>query len=174
MRDPFFVAGTAVGITSLGIQTCQILHKYCSEYRGHHDDIDPIVKQAEGLQGILDGLQQVKENCEINNHAPSSQLHLALQACQETLQKLNKMAERCRGQKHPEDIQERLRAARKRALWPFRKDALAGMQTTLSRFQDNISLALQITSLDLSLRRIDKLQPVVDAIHCQTSSIEQH
>lgn len=72
------MAGTAVGITCLGIQTCQILYKYYVQYNGFHDDIDAVLRQTEGLQGILESLRQVKERIELDYHAPSAQLHFAL------------------------------------------------------------------------------------------------
>jgi hypothetical protein len=136
MGDPFSVAGTAVGITSLGIQTCQILHRYYSQFKDFDADIRGVLRQVEGLQGILNGLQQVKERFEIDNHAPSSQLHLALQACKEALGDLEKMADKCSAEDHPKTIKARAKNVRQRVLWPFRKDTLTDLRTNLSRFQD--------------------------------------
>jgi Xaa-Pro aminopeptidase len=104
MGDPFSVAGTAVGITSLGIQTCQVLYNYYSQYKGYHDDIDNVLRQVEGLQGILDSLRQVKDRFEIDNHEPSSQLHMALKACEEALARLKAMADKCTTVKHTDGL----------------------------------------------------------------------
>ncbi|KAH7094354.1 hypothetical protein FB567DRAFT_1767 [Paraphoma chrysanthemicola] len=173
MGDPFSVAGTAVGITSLGIQTCQILHRYYSQYRGHHDDIEAVLKQVEGLQGILRGLEQVKGRIEIDNHEPSSQLHMALLACQDALKKLESMALKCQAEKDPGDVQARIRAVLKRSAWPFRKDTLADLRDTLSRFQDNVSLALHSAGLDAVLREVDGIQPALGSLHAQNMVIQE-
>lgn len=172
MGDPFSAAGTAVGITSLGIQTCQILHRYYSQYRGQDDEIDAALKQVEGLQGILDRLQQVKQRIDING--ASSQLHMAMQACQEALGKLKNMADKCQATKGSDDIQARLRAARKRVLWPFRKDTLAELQTTLRGLRANLSLALQSEGLDSVLTEVTNLQPAIKTLHTQSVIIEHH
>jgi hypothetical protein len=154
LGDPFSVAGTAVGITSLGIQTCQILHRYYSQFKGRQEDVDNVLRQVEGLQGILESLRDVKGRFEIDNHAASSQLHLAQKACEEALAKLKKMADKCNTTQRPESIQDPLEDMKKRALWPNRKETLAELQQTLSRFKDNISLALQSAGLDVVLRRV--------------------
>lgn len=132
MGDPFSVAGTAIGITPLGIQTCQILHRYYSQTKGSHDDIDNMLRHVEGLQGILDCLRQVKDKIEIDNHA------------------------------------------RKRLLWPFGKDTLADLQTTLNMFQDNLTLVLQCAGLDNVIRQFGGVQSTLNIWQSHSTSIEQH
>ena len=172
MGDPFSVAGTAVGITSLGIQTCQILYKYYVQYKGFHDDIDTVLQQVEGLQGILESLRQVKERFELDNHAPPSQLHLALAACEKALAKLKQMADKCNTTQQPEGLKARFRNVRKRLAWPYKEDTLAGLQATLSRFQDNLSLALQSAGLDVVLRRLEGLHPALNTLQGSSTRLE--
>ncbi|KAL5120153.1 hypothetical protein ACEQ8H_001979 [Pleosporales sp. CAS-2024a] len=172
MGDPFSVAGTAVGITSLGIQTFQILYSYYSQYKGYHEDIDNVLRQVEGLQGILEALRDVKARFEIDNHGPSSQLLMALKTCEETLAKLKSMADQC-NTVNKGDIQARLRNVRKRLMWPFKKETLADMQATLGRFQDNLSLALQCAGLDGLSRELDRISPKLNAIRESTTNIER-
>jgi len=174
MGEAFAVTGSVVGITSLGIQTCQILHRYYSQFKGFHDDIDNVIRQAEGLQGILDSLRQIKERVEVDNHAPSSQLQTALEACEEVLEKLRDMADKCNTTKQSKDPLAMLRNARKRLLWPLKRDTLVDLQANLSRLQDNLILALQCVGVDVTLRTLDELRPTLTAIHGQTSSIEEH
>jgi hypothetical protein len=57
MADPFSVAGTAVGITSLGIQTFQILYNYYSQYKGFQDDIDNLLRHVKGIHNVLESLR---------------------------------------------------------------------------------------------------------------------
>jgi hypothetical protein len=173
MGDPFSVAGTAVGITSLGIQTCQILYNHYLQFKGHRNDIDNVLKQVESLQGILESLRKIKTSFEIDNHAPSSQLQLALEASQQALHELKEMAKKCNTTLQPKDIKARLRDVKTRALWPYRKDTLSGMQANLSRFQDNLNLALQSAGLDVVLRNVKTLQPSLNTLENQGRSIER-
>lgn len=173
MADPFSVAGTAVGITSLGIQTCQILYNYYSKYKGYRKDIDNVLQQVEGLQGILESLRYVKERFEIDNHAPSSQVHIALKACEDALTRLKTMADKCNTTRKTEGIQSRLRDAKKRLIWPYRKETLADMQATMSRFQDNLSLALQCAGFDGAVRKVADQLPKLNDISHRTANMEQ-
>jgi hypothetical protein len=173
MGDPFSVAGTAVGITSLGIQTCQILQRYYSQFKDFPEHIRGVLRQVEGLESILHSLQEVKEKIEIDNHAPSSQLHLALQACGEVLDDLKRMADKCSTEDQPKTIKARAKNVRQRVVWPFRKDELTDLQNTLSRFQDNLMLALQIAGFDGILRNVHSLHPTLEIVRSQTTNIEQ-
>jgi hypothetical protein len=173
MGDPFSVAGTAVGITSLGIQTCQILYNYYSQFKGCRDDIDNVLRQVEGLQGILESLRELKSRIEIDNHAPSSQLNLALKAYEEALAKLKEIADKCNTTQQPEGIQARLRDLKKRVLWPYKKETLGEMQAVLGRFQDNIVLAVQSAGLDVVLRKVENLHPALNFLQDQTTHMEQ-
>jgi DNA repair exonuclease SbcCD ATPase subunit len=173
MGDPFSVAGTAVGIISLGLQTCQILHKYCSEFKSFSRDVEAVQRQVRGLQGILEGLQGVKERLEIDNHAPSSQLHMALKECEETLHELRSMVDKRNTTSQPEGIHTQLRVVKERLLWPYRKEDLKEVQSSLARFQDNLALALQCAGLDGAVRQLEDLRSELKSQLQQLINMEQ-
>ncbi|XP_014558784.1 hypothetical protein COCVIDRAFT_93407 [Bipolaris victoriae FI3] len=173
MADPFSVTGTAVGIVSLGLQTCQILYKYCSEFKSFPRDVEAIQRQIRGLQGILEGLREVKEQLEIDNHTPSSQLHMTLKECEEMLHELMRMVEKRNPTSKLDNVQTQLRAVKERILWPYRKEDLKEVQSLLTRFQDNLALALQCVGLDGTLRRLRGLHYEFIAQQQQAIMVEQ-
>jgi chromosome segregation ATPase len=173
MGDPFSAAGTAVGITSLGIQTFQILYRYYSDVEGFRKDIDDVLRQVEGLQDILESLCQVKERIEIDNHAPSSQLQLALQACQDALHEVKQMVNKCSTTPQSGGIRAQLRATGKKLLWPYKKETIADLRTNLSKFQDNLHLALQSAGLDGILRKFDDLNATLNSIRNRAANTER-
>lgn len=144
MTDPFSVAGTAVGITSLGVQVCQGLFRYYSHFRGYHDDIDGLLNNIEGRRGIFKALVLVKQKIETDNHEPSEQLQVALLACEAALKSLDTKLKRCTEAKVPMAMLDRGKAAKNRFLWPFKKDTVMGMQAMLDKLQANLHLALLI------------------------------
>lgn len=158
MADPFSIAGTAVGITSLGLQIFQGLFQYYAQFRGLHDDIDDILRRVEGLEGILKSLEPLIRRYESSTSEAPSQLQLALTACEKALQRLKLMTEKCGKTRESDSLQDRLRLARKRLLWPFKKDTLHGLHDTLNSFQDNLSLALQSLGLHDILCRLEDIQ----------------
>lgn len=173
MGDPFSAAGTAVGIASLGIQTCQIIHKYYFDFKGYHDDIDSVLRQAEGLQGIMESLRQLDDRLDFEDHASPSQLQLALKACEDALHTLKRVADKCVVTKQAQGLQARVREARKRLFWPFKKETIADLQAKLNAFQNNLSLAVQSAGLDGMLQKFDNLSPSIDAIRGQTADMKQ-
>ncbi|EUC44784.1 hypothetical protein COCMIDRAFT_37401 [Bipolaris oryzae ATCC 44560] len=173
MADPFSVAGTAVGIISLGLQTCQILYNYCSEFKSFPRDVENIRRQIRGLEGILEGLHEVKEQLEIDNHTPSSQLHMALKECEEMLHELTRMVEKRNPASKLDGVQTQLRAMKGRILWPYRKEDLKEVQSSLTRFQENLALALQCAGLDGTLRRLRDLHSEFIVQQQQAVRVEQ-
>ena len=144
MADPFSITGTTVGIISLGIQVCRGLVQYYSRFRTYHEDIDVVIQRLEGIRGILVALDLIKEKVGLDNDEPSAQLRLALQAYRNSVQKLECMVRKGGEIKVPKTLEDRLRLAGKRILWPFKRGTLSDMQKTLDRLQKDLHLAFQI------------------------------
>jgi hypothetical protein len=168
----FAATGTAVGIISLGIQTCQILHNYYLKYKSHGADIDNVLDQVQALQGALESLHNVKTRFRIEDYDPSSQLQQALKVCQEALNELRAIADKCTT-RQPRTVQARMKNAKKRILWLFQKEVLESLQTTLSRAQYHLSLILQIAGIDIVSHKIDGIHPVLHTISQQGASMNQ-
>ncbi|OAL48579.1 hypothetical protein IQ07DRAFT_80693 [Pyrenochaeta sp. DS3sAY3a] len=169
MSDPFSVAGTAVGITSLGIQTCQILIRYYSQFRGIHQDIDDVLKRVESLECILERLVAV--NTKMSSYE-SSNLETALNSCAQASQRLKDLVDKVSTGLEGKSNQDRLRAARSRLMWPFKKETLADLKLNLNDFQDNLALALQVSGLDVALQTADQLTSTKNHIYGATNRIE--
>jgi uncharacterized protein (DUF3084 family) len=173
MGDPVSAIGTAAGITSLGIETSRILYRYYSDVKGCRKDIDDVLRQVEGVRSILESVDQVKEKIEIVNHAPNPQLQSALQACQDASKELKQMAAKCSATPQSGSIQAQLRATGKKVLWPYKKETVADLRTTLSKFQDNLHLALQSAGLDGILRKFDDLNATLNSIRNRAANTER-
>jgi hypothetical protein len=126
MADPFSVAGTAVGITSLGIQTFQILYRYYADFKGHHEDIDSLLRQITGLQGILEILQGKEYEWKHDEIQPPSLpgFTMAIADCKEALAKLDRMTAKFGAIDTEKHWKTRLANVQKRMIWPFKKETL--------------------------------------------------
>ncbi|PSN62549.1 hypothetical protein BS50DRAFT_638175 [Corynespora cassiicola Philippines] len=178
MTDPFSVAGTAVGITSLGIQVCQSLVRYYSQYRSFHDDIDAVVQRVEGLQSILNTVALVKNKIESSDE-PSADLQAALMACLSAVDSLKKMAEKCNETRTLGSTQDVARLVKKRLLWPFKKETLADTQKALDGLQANLLVALQalghLDKQSVTLQKIDEdIQTISSVQLSHTSNVTSH
>lgn len=170
MADPFSVTGTAVGITSLGIQTCQVLFRYYSQFRGIHQDIDDIVERVETLECILERLVTVKEK--LSSFESILNLETALVSCVQGSQRLKDLASKIHDGSESKSYQDRLRAVRGRFMWPFRKETLMDLKSTLGDFQDNLALALQVSGLDVTLQTVNDLKSTTNGVDRRTAQME--
>lgn len=132
-----------------------------------------MLRQAEGLEGILESLHQLKDRLGHEDYASSSQLQLALIDCEDALHALKRVADKCAGTKQSGGFEARVREVRKRLLWPYKKETIADLQGKLDKFKSNLSLAVQSAGLDGMLRKFDGLEPVIAAVQGQTADMKQ-
>lgn len=174
MADPASLVGLVVGVTGLGIQACQIIHQYFSLCKSFNTDIQDVISQVQGIEGMLDALRGVKEKIEKDDHEPSSQLHMALGRCDEAARRLMTFASKFGGAEASQPGNDRHKQAMQKLLWPFRKDALLELRANLSDFQQNLTLAFQILGTDVVFDNITALVGTTSTIDDRTSRIEQH
>jgi hypothetical protein len=147
MSEPFSVASSAVGIVSLGLQVTQSLVTYYSQFKAFDSDIADISRKADGLHGILQVLEVPLRKFEIENATIPAQVRTAISASEEGLRNLNDWIEKYGKAKPPANIEDRLRLLRKRTLFPFRRDTLLGLKSTLQSLQSNLNTAIQVLHL---------------------------
>jgi hypothetical protein len=144
------LAGAVVGITSLGIQVCEHLIRYYTDFRSFDDDIDAVVKRIEGLKANLKVLELIKHRVALPtdpNDVVLKQARETSDACEQGLRKLDVMLRRC-GQTHiAGNWQDKVKLVRKKLYWPFKKDTLMELQDTVDRLQENLHLAVQMLGM---------------------------
>jgi hypothetical protein len=168
--DPFSVAGSAVGVTSLGLQVCQALVRYYGKFRSFHDDIDAVVRRTESLMENLQALESLKTR--MGDHEVSVRLQKTMDTVMMALNRLNGYAKRCGDAGVPDNQRARARLVTKRALWPFRQDTLLYLQDTLDRTQADLALALQILGLEVAYVHLEALEDVKSTLMTQNDVTE--
>ncbi|KAJ4991348.1 hypothetical protein SVAN01_03246 [Stagonosporopsis vannaccii] len=147
MADPASILGTAVGVTSLGIQACQTLSQYYAHFRTFDDDISAVVKRLDSLSHILEVLEWLRPKVESPGSPVSSQLQQAVEACISGLSDLQEMAVKFGGLTVPATVQDKKQILKKRLLWPLRQETVAGMVSTLEGLQADVQLAVQLLDM---------------------------
>lgn len=147
MADPASIIGTAVGVTSLGIQACQILSQYYSQFRDFSHDIDAVVNRAEGLSQSLEVLESLRPRVEICDSSVAKQLQFAIEKCTIGLRDLQAMATKCGENTAPVTLKDRARLLKKRMLWPLRQETLVSLRGTLDGLQANVQIAVQLLDM---------------------------
>jgi hypothetical protein len=150
MADPLSVAGSAVGIISLGLTVCQGLLAYYGPFKSFHDQIDEVICRIAALDGILKVLQDVF----MDDHIISTSLTAQSAAvavdcilrCSEGLHRLKKTLEKCTSTKSTNNP-FRSKIQINRMLYPFRRDTLMALLETMSWLQANLNTSLQILNM---------------------------
>jgi hypothetical protein len=147
MADPLSVAGSAVGVVSLGLTVCQSLISYYGSWRAYDEEISSVTRKAEGLKTTLEALQNPLRKLESANAMEILEVHKGILACAETLHKLRKTAEKCKAIRPPSAFKPNFQALGKRTLYPFRRDTLLWLKDTLEGLQNNLNTAILVLQL---------------------------
>lgn len=149
MADPFSVAGSAVGVISLGLTVCQGLLAYYGPLKAFHEQIDEVAYRMAASDSILKALQHVLTNAHVlfdSETAPSAAVAIdSILSCQEGLNKLGRMLEKCDKTKLASSSVGPKRIDR--LLYPFRRDTLMALVESMSYLQANLSTSLQLLNM---------------------------
>ncbi|KAF5545134.1 hypothetical protein FMEXI_6185 [Fusarium mexicanum] len=149
MSDPLSVAGSAVGIISLGIQVCQGLVSYLQSFKGQDQDIRDSLNDVQTVISILYSLKGVLPKVdEISSGTPA--IRRCLAESEEKLREFQQFSLKLRGTQSPEhDVLGKMDHARRALLYPFREGKLRSLCQTLKGLLQNLSICLNITTLDI-------------------------
>lgn len=141
MSDPFSVAGSAVGVISLGLQVCGKIVSYTQAVRGQNDDIQHLATKAEGVCSSLENLEELIK--ETRNDSPDLATNLESRALslQAHVKKLHAKVE----QYKPvvtENLHGKARYTLKKAIYPLKKEALFEIGDCLDGLQETLQTEL--------------------------------
>ena len=140
MGDVFSVAGSIVGVISLGLIVCQGLLQYYTAWKDSQKDVGAMYSSLEGLaktfQSLETTIQDRRFTKEIVNRATES-----LASCSAGLENLEKKSAKVKTTQ-VDDLEARIRVQVRRALYPFKESTLMKLRETVSDLQDNLSLAI--------------------------------
>jgi len=165
------VAGTVVGIASLGIQVCQGLLSYYDSWKSYDSDISSTYNAISDLSKTLVLLkttlrQQVDEE-------RAGRVTTCMKDCEDALLELEE--KRCSLQKYgqPEGLRQKMRSGLQRSWYPFRKEILEALKATVSSVQGRLKLALQVLQLNLGTESQKLVLRLLSQTTTQGDSIAQ-
>lgn len=148
MGDPFSVAGSAVGVISLGLTVCQGLLTYYGPFKAYDEEIRDVSNHIKSFQSTLKALENVLANSQIFLSPLTAQsATVALDSifnCQEGLGRLSKMLNKCKS------TSTKLLGSKiqiNRILYPVRRDTLMTLLETVNWLQAHLNTSLQILNM---------------------------
>ncbi|KAI6805580.1 hypothetical protein KC332_g6212 [Hortaea werneckii] len=153
------VAGSAVGIASLGVQVCQGLLSYYNDCKDYESDISGT---RASIADLHDTLVLLEENLNAGSidEKRRARVFSCLQSCNSGLQDLRTKLDELKKYSKPEGLRQKARAEFQKALYPFRKDTLGKLRGNVADVRERLKLALQV--LQLSVQQSDRWRKIVD------------
>lgn len=147
MSDPLSIAGSAVGIISLGIQVCQGLISYLQSFKAQDQDIQESLSDVQTMVSILYSLKGILPKVD-KRSSETPAIRRCLAESEEKLREIQQFSVKLRGTESPEhDVLGKMDNARRSLLYPFREGKLKSLCQALKGLLQHLSLGLNITSL---------------------------
>ncbi|RSM14149.1 hypothetical protein CDV31_005485 [Fusarium ambrosium] len=164
MSDPLSVAGTAVGITSLGIQVCQGLVWYLRSVYGRKAEIAEDLSEVQSLISIFYALNDILPKINQTRCTEATTIKRCLEDSEGKLLELQQLLIKLRGPEQPTTNRDKMREAGRTLVYPFRADTLKSLRQSLRELLDNLNLAVDITSLESQVTNCAKVDNIGLAI----------
>ncbi len=147
MADPVSVAGTAVGVVSLGLTVCHGLIKYYSAFKSRETSVEATLTYVEGLASTLGLL-----NSRLRNVPPGfadiiKDFEGKVTACGSRIAKLEAYLTKIQEHEAEENWKDKLRAQKSKLLYPFRQDSLEELTQLVRDTQNSVDTALSLFNL---------------------------
>jgi hypothetical protein len=165
------VAGTAVGIASLGIQVCQGLLFYYDSWKSYGSDIsstyNAIIDLSRTLILLKTTLQQQVEKERVGR------VGTCVNNCEDALLDLDKKRHSLQEYSQPEGLRQKMRSGLQRSWYPFRKEVLGSLKASVTDVQERLKLALQALELDVGTESQRLVLRLLSQSAMQNDSIAQ-
>jgi hypothetical protein len=145
MSDPFSVAGSAIGVISLGLTVCKGLIDYCDAIKGRKEELDSTFRHIESLQQGLGIIKSSLPKLE-NDHA------LATKATRDSLGllELNILQlkqvvdefQRDNTSGPSVNVQTKLKAQAKKLSYPFKRENILRLETRMHALEASLQTLL--------------------------------
>jgi Fungal N-terminal domain of STAND proteins len=136
MADPI---GTTIGAVSLAIQVIGGIVQCCNNLKTQDEDVQSVKDLASSLLKILDGVKDRVQPLSEIKPSIQAQLDTCIQACDTNIQKAQGFCHKY----SPSAPYRNLR----RVQFLFVKDDLLNLRDSLTAFQSNLVLALQLLEM---------------------------
>ncbi|RYP57562.1 hypothetical protein DL770_010640 [Monosporascus sp. CRB-9-2] len=143
--DPLSVAGSVVGIISLGLQVTQYLFDYYTAVNDLHSNITHTTQKLEQLLGLLEALRHQIDGRKYRADEQHllKKIESPIQQCEECIQELNDEAGKFK-QKSAGNVLSAAKVTARRVAYPFRQSTLQKLDEDIDELVGQLSLALQL------------------------------
>ena len=157
------VAGTAVGVVSLGIQVCKGLVDYYQSWKNCSKDIARMVHSAERLLVDLSNIEDaIKAETDRSGPGPMTDAVTAnVESCKEAIDALKAELDKFKQFKPPKDLKTKIKSKARAFFYPFREGTMRDLEALISHARDALSPAIS----GVQLKATGRIQDETKEIH---------
>ncbi|KAH7053067.1 hypothetical protein B0J12DRAFT_43999 [Macrophomina phaseolina] len=170
MSDPFSVAGSAVGIVSLGLAVCQSVVRYYDAYKGQGDEINDMLERTSRLVSVLKLLKLRLDNYTIAYPQPVDQILACLASFENAVTRLGALIRKCEHAAASDTFHQKLCTVGRKSLYPFRQKTLRAWAESVSESQKDIDVVIGILQLEMQ----DTTNSTISAVAIRNEAIFQN
>ena len=151
MADPVSVAGSAVGVISLAITTCQGVISYYDSWETQDQNINDAKGKIERLRSSLSALEELLPKIS-SSLAIAEHVERCVLCCGEGTSRLEQFLGRCRKDPAPLSLKDKLRVFGQKAIFPFRESSLERLREIVRDLEGDLGTALRVLQLYVAFR----------------------
>jgi hypothetical protein len=165
------VAGTAVGIVSLGIQVCQGLLFYYDAWKSYDPDISSTYNAITDLSRTLTILKTTLQ--QETDRERVGRVRTCVSSCDDAILELEKRRYSLQKYGQPEGLRQKMRASLQRSWYPFKKETIEALKANVAGIQGRLKLALQVLQLDVGTESQRLVLRLMSQTTAQSNTIAQ-
>jgi uncharacterized protein Yka (UPF0111/DUF47 family) len=147
MADPFSVASGAIGVVSMGLTVCDGLISYISAFKGQTQFLSSLSGRAEDLNKCLRLLNQALPALRTRTPDVARKIEESLAECESGIVALQSKVAAFQRVQGPSLRRDSLHHVSRKAIFPFKKDALVDLSGSIDSLQQNLETVLAIANL---------------------------
>ncbi|KAI1283943.1 hypothetical protein F5Y07DRAFT_348148 [Xylaria sp. FL0933] len=167
MADPVSVAGTAVGIVSLGLQVYGALNQYLDDFNSRDERVTKTLACLKQLKEALDVIDAAAQSFQTRQQAPANTVLSCLHSCQA---EMNALQEKIQGfRSSPQSsVKGKIKEINRKLRYPFDISSVEEMEESLERIIAQLSLAIYGLELNSQLAVSTDVAALGSSIKSQT------
>ncbi|KAL6412826.1 hypothetical protein AUP68_04035 [Ilyonectria robusta] len=165
MADPLSVASGVAGLVSLGISTCNGLHRYLDAVKGRQEDITKVAQRVRLLESTIEALQDCERRLGGRYERAATTVAVCLQLCGNELRALETTIKALEPPSTPSNsIMNKLDRGKLALTCPFHRQNLLQVEDQLSRVTGILNTAVQALTLNVNIGVVSDVEKSTAAI----------
>ncbi|CAG8960230.1 hypothetical protein HYFRA_00012749 [Hymenoscyphus fraxineus] len=166
------IAGSVVGIVSLGIQVCDGLIRYYSSWKDAPNKVKSMCQSVKSLEESLNRLKlSIREDGEATQAEAGVQEGII--SCKAGIDKLQQELNKVQ-EIQGSSVWSKIHGQGRRLLYPFRDSTLSTLKEIIADIRENLSLAVELLHLNRTTEHGEQLGHLADQFHSLALSTKAH